>query len=86
MPDGTLELDRKLPLPPGRVEITVAPITVEIEKTSARQALDAILDARKSQTVAGGRSQEEIDTDLQAMRDEWDQRDADSSQDRRGKI
>jgi hypothetical protein len=83
MPDGTLELDSKLPLPPGRVQVTVAPVTVEKKESSVRQSLDVILEARKSQAVLG-RTKQEIDADLQTMRDEWDERDNESNGSRRG--
>jgi hypothetical protein len=79
MPDGTLELDSKLSLPPGRVQVTVAPVTVEKKESGVRQSLDAILESRKSQTVLG-RTKQEIDADLQAMRDEWDERDNESKE------
>ena len=84
MPDGTLELDSKLPLPPCRVQVTVAAMAAN-EKPNALRALEAILESRKSQEVLG-RTKEEIDAELQAMRKEWDDRDTDVENARHSKI
>ena len=72
-PDGTLELDQKVALPPGRVTVTVEPANAEILK---RDPLDVLQEIWAERRALGqpARSREEIDAGLKAMRDEWEQR------------
>jgi hypothetical protein len=68
--DGTLVLDEKLSLPPGRVRVTVQPV-------EARADVIEVLRRIHAEQVAGGhvpRSREEIDADIAAMREEDEQR------------
>ena len=71
-PDGHLSLDQNIPLPAGRVQITIEPIP---EPKSAQkdwwqqlQEARAILEARGT----GFRSEEEIETEREAFRAEKD--------------
>jgi hypothetical protein len=68
--DGTLVLDDKPNLPPGRVRVIVQPL-VESAVTRFQQLLRSIWDA---QTARGHvpRSAEEIDRERRALREEMD--------------
>ena len=71
-PDGSLEVAEKLGLPPGRVRVTI-----EVVDESASSAEDwfAYLQrarAERESAAAGFRTREEIDAEINAMRDEWD--------------
>jgi hypothetical protein len=73
-PDSTLELDEKPNLPPGRVRVTLEPATAAAPSGPGWwQVLQQIW---KEQAASGfqGRSRETIDADLDALRDEWEQR------------
>jgi len=68
-PDGTLELDEKLSLPPGRVRVAVESLST----TSARRGLVEVMDEiRQSQRARGylGRSLEEMQAEEATRRDE----------------
>jgi len=70
--DGRLELDRPLCLPPGRVTVTM-----EQTEDSPREHLSiaevlAWIKARQAERGFTGRSCEELDRELAALRDEWD--------------
>jgi hypothetical protein len=68
-PDGTLELSRKVSMPPGRVRVTMESIS-----TSAKQdvwtVLDAIHDERRRLGLPA-RTRAEIDAQIEALRGEW---------------
>lgn len=69
-PDGSLELNHPLDLPPGEVRVTVQPLeTPPQSKEDIRTFLERI---RADQKMRGHAPQtrEEIDADLQALRDE----------------
>lgn len=66
--DGTLMLDRKPNLPPGRVKVTVEPV-FDFKQTAIWQFFERIRAEREAQGVAP-RSQEEIDAYLATMRDD----------------
>jgi hypothetical protein len=74
-PDGTLVLDRKPNLPPGRVTVVVRQQSeVPVPRDEPFwQRMQAIWDA---QTAAGHvpRSAEEIDAELREMREGWAKR------------
>jgi hypothetical protein len=73
-PDGTLELDERPNLPPGRVRVT---LVADAPAPGRAEDVWALLDRiRKEREALGlkGRTREEIDADLNAMRDEWDER------------
>lgn len=70
--DGTLVLDKKPNLPPGRVCVTVQPLA-DLMQTDIWQALQKIwAEQRTSGHVP--RSKEEIDADIAAARQEDEER------------
>jgi hypothetical protein len=74
-PDGTLELDQKLNLPPGRVKVRLE--TVALTETKPAESLvDFVQRIRRALQAAGHRfrTKEEIDAELDALRSEWDER------------
>ena len=73
-PDGTLELDQKPNLSPGRVTVILQPAHVS---TSHKRGLaDVIDDIRRGQQARGfqGRSFQEIEAGLREGEDEYEQR------------
>ncbi len=77
-PDGSLELDQPVALPPGEVEITVQPVAALPQPKKKKDVL-AVLEriwAEREALGLRGRTKEQIDADIQAMRDEWDERQA----------
>jgi hypothetical protein len=68
-PDGTLELDDKPALPPGRVQVTVQPIA-PTSRENTWDVLQRIWDERKAMGMPS-RSREEIDKVIRELRDEW---------------
>src|SRR5947208_6907971 len=71
-PDGTLVLDEKPPLPPGRVRVALRPLD-ELAQTPVWQTLDRIWAAQGARGHVP-RSREEIDADIAALREEDEQR------------
>jgi hypothetical protein len=70
--DGTLILDQKPGLPPGRVRVTVEPLA-DLTQTPVWQVLEQIwAEQRASGHVS--RSKEEIDADIATMRQEDEER------------
>jgi hypothetical protein len=73
-PDGALELDEKLNLPPGRVKVRVESVESPIRPT---ESLVEYGDRTRRELEAAGhafRTREEIDAELEALRNEWDER------------
>lgn len=70
--DGTLELAGKPNLPPGRVRVTVETIEPAAPPGDVWDYLERV---RADNLARGfrGRSKEEIDAEINAMRDEWDE-------------
>src|SRR5262245_60826239 len=66
--DGTLVLDRKPNLPPGRVKVTVEP-ALDLTKTEIWQFFERAKAEREALGITP-RSQEEIDAYLSTMRDD----------------
>ncbi len=66
--DGTLLLDEKPTLPPGRVKVTVEPVP-DYKQTEIWQFFERLKAEREALGIAP-RSQEEIDAYLATMRDE----------------
>jgi hypothetical protein len=66
-PDGTLVLDEKPGVPPGRVRVTVQPVVVVPAEDPFWQQVQAIWDSLKGRTP---RTREEIDAALSEMDDE----------------
>lgn len=73
-PDGTLELDQKPSLSPGRVQVIVKPLTA---LPSGRRGLVDVMDEiRQCQQARGfqGRSAQDIEAGLREGEDEHEQR------------
>ncbi len=70
-PDGTLVLDEKPNLPAGRVKVEVEVIEPESVGPGAWAVLERIWAERKALGLVP-RSAEEIDAELGALRDEWE--------------
>ncbi len=71
-PDGTLELDEKLNLLPGRVMVTIQSPDIPGDDPFW-QRMQAIWDAQKARGHAP-RSIEEVEEERQRMREGWDER------------
>jgi hypothetical protein len=68
-PDGTLQLDEKLNVPPGRVRVRVETVPAE--------TLSEFVDRTRAELAAAGhrfRTREEIDAEINELRDEWEER------------
>jgi hypothetical protein len=68
--DGILEVDEKLNLPPGPVSVTVQTVLPPSEREDTRKVFEAIRAERKALGLKG-RIKEEIDAQIDALRDEW---------------
>jgi hypothetical protein len=73
-PDGTLELDQKPALSPGRVKVVLQP--VQAIPPSSRGLADVIDEIRRGQQARGfqGRSAQEIEAGLREGEDEYERR------------
>ncbi len=73
-PDGSLELDGKVPLPSGPVEVTVRPLA----PTRGEDLPSLLARIRAEQQAAGHvpRTREQIDEEVRRLRDEWDEHQA----------
>lgn len=73
--DGTLALDEKLPLPPGRVKVYVEPVP-EAESKPAEGLVEFVDRVRRELEAAGHkfRTKEEIDAEIEELRNEWEER------------
>jgi hypothetical protein len=73
-PDGTLELDQKLAVPPGRVKVRVE--SVETPAPPAEGLIEFVRRTRRELEAAGHqfRTREVIDAELAELRNEWDER------------
>ena len=73
-PDGTLELDQKPALSPGRVTVILQPAQAGTPPT--RRLADLIDEIRRGQQAGGfqGRSAQEIEAGLREGEDEYEQR------------
>jgi hypothetical protein len=73
-PDGTLQLDRKPSLPPGRVRVAVQATPTPAPRQ--RGLADVIDEIRQGQVARGfhGRSADEIDAARREGEDEYEQR------------
>ena len=69
--DGTLEVEDRVNLPPGPVNVIVE--AVAAAKKGTLQVLEEIWAERESRGIVG-RSKAEIDAEINAMRDEDEQR------------
>src|SRR5258707_13986096 len=73
-PDGTLELDEKPNLAPGRVQVVIQ--TASPPRPTAQGWWDVLQQIWAEQAATGhrGRTREEIDAEINALRDEWEER------------
>ena len=71
-PDGRLEIDQPVALPPGEVRVTIEALTSR-PKRDVMEVLEEIWAVRKEKGLQG-RSAEQVDADINAMRDEWEDR------------
>jgi len=71
-PDGTLELDQKVALPPGPVHVTVHAASSPSGGEETRAVLERIWAERKARGIQA-RTREEIDAQIDALRDESEQ-------------
>ncbi len=72
-PDGALELDAPVDVPPGRVQITLQSVP---ETVPAREDTWAVLERIWKENEAQGRkprTREEIDADINELRDELEE-------------
>lgn len=71
-PDGSLEVAEKFGLPPGRVRVTVE--VLDESTSSGEDWFDYLQRARNERESAGVglRTREEIDAEINAIRDGWD--------------
>jgi hypothetical protein len=69
--EKTVTLDRPVPLPPGRVRVTVEPLPREQPSGDLRDRLNVI---RETLHASGYhfRSRDEIDAQIQAERESWE--------------
>lgn len=72
-PDGTLQVEEKVNLPPGPVQVTVEATGPTIQRESTQQVLRDIA-ARRQARGSKGRTKEEIDAEIDAMRNEDEER------------
>jgi hypothetical protein len=73
-PDGTLELDQKVTVTPGRVRVRVESVEPPAPVT---ETLVEFVDRTRRELEAAGhkfRTKEEIDAEINELRDEWDDR------------
>jgi hypothetical protein len=71
-PDGTLQVEEKVNLPPGPVAVTVQTVATTTRKPTL-QVLQEIWATREAQGMVG-RTADEIDAEINAMRNEDEQR------------
>lgn len=72
-PDGTLELDQKPKLSPGRVRVTMETVSAPSHPDRFWAMMEQIWADLKARGHVP-RTVEEIESDRQAFRDEWDER------------
>src|SRR3954468_18560220 len=73
-PEGKLDLPDKLSLPAGPVRVILEPLAPA--STGKRGVLEILEQIHKEQLERGfvGRTREEIDADVNALPDEWEER------------
>src|SRR5262245_34703359 len=71
--DGTLEVQEKVNLPAGKVQVTLVPVAELPEKDPFRQRMEAIWAGQKARGHVP-RSVADVEAERQAMREEWDER------------
>jgi hypothetical protein len=71
-PDGRLEIDQPVALPPGDVRVTIEALTSR-PRRDVMEILEEIWAVRKEKGLQG-RTAEEVDADINSMREEWEER------------
>jgi hypothetical protein len=71
--DGTLELDHQVNLPAGRVQVTVQPVKDAIKQGPAWWEVLQQIWRERDARGAKPRSKEEVDADVQVLRDELEE-------------
>ncbi len=72
-PDGTLELAERLALPPGRVQVTIVPMSDLPPNDPFWQRMQALWAAQRARGHVP-RSEQEVVEERQTTRDEWEDR------------
>lgn len=72
-PDGTLELERKLPLPAGKVQVTVEPLPTASVAHPFWQMMEEIWAGQRERGHVP-RSVEEVEAERGQLREEWEDR------------
>ncbi len=72
--DGTLELDSKLNVPPGRVKVRVESLEAPVKPLEG--LVEFVQRCRREMEAAGHkfRTKEEIDAEMAELRNDWDER------------
>jgi hypothetical protein len=71
-PDGTLELEQKIPMPAGRVLVTLQPVLPPPPDDPFWQLMEGIWAGQKARGHVP-RSAEEVEAERQALRDEMEE-------------
>jgi hypothetical protein len=71
--DGTLDVQEKVNLPAGRVQVTLVPVPELPKDDPFWQRMQAIWSQQKARGHVP-RTAEDVEAERQAMRDEWDER------------
>ena len=71
--DGTLDLDQRVTIPPGRVKVRLE--SVERPVQAAQGLVEFVQGLRQQMTDAGHqfRTKEAIDAEMEALRNDWDE-------------
>lgn len=80
--DGSLELSQPINLPPGQVRVVVQ---TAVSPSEPKKGVLAVLEriwAERRALASKGRSKAQIDTDIQAMRQEWEREPGEIQRDR----
>src|SRR5215469_11545679 len=72
-PDGTLELDEKPNLPPGRVQVTMTPLPELPADDPFWQRMRAMWEGQKARGFVP-RTAEEVEAERRQVREEWEER------------
>ena len=71
--DGTLEVEEKVNLPAGKVQVTLVPVPEPPQDDPFWQRMRTIWAGQKARGHIP-RTAEEVEAERQSMRDEWDER------------
>jgi hypothetical protein len=72
-PDGTLELDERVGLAPGRVQVTMVPVPELPTNEPFWQRMQAIWEDQKRRGHVA-RSVQEVEAERRVLREEWEDR------------